>query len=449
MKTLVDLPIPRLPVVRGELENGMRVCVSARAGAPVVAALLHVRGAVGDEPEGKEGLAFLVGATLDQGTRSHSDEEIAALLEPAGGVLSGDAFGLSGAIAGGDWKLLVSLLAELACAPSFPQDKVERQRARIVERLRVEAEDPAARASKAFRELVYGAHFLGRPQSGSVESLQRIEVEDLRGHHARTWCGQRATLVVCGDVDPSEVLRCVRREFRTFDAGRPEELRDGPYPPLERRVLAHSMQREQTHVYFGHLGVRYAHPDYAKLVVLDHVLGTGHGFSNRIARRLRDEQGLAYSVHASIHASASRYPGAFTAYIGTAPENVEAALRGFLEEVERIRVSKVAPQELRLAQDYLVGSYALAFERSSERAQYLLSSELFGLPDDHLERLVASFRAVSAEDVLGAARAHLHPEQACVAAAGPIDQRRLEAALDRARLPRRRRAAATARRRRT
>ncbi|TAJ03106.1 MAG: insulinase family protein, partial [Planctomycetota bacterium] len=429
MKPLVDLPIPRLPVVRSQLDNGMRVCVSARAGAPVVAALLHVRGAIGDEPAGKEGLAFLVGATLDQGTRSHSDEEIAALLEPAGGVLAGDAFGLNGAIAGGDWKLLVSLLAELACAPRFPADKIERQRARVVERLRVEADDPAARASKSFRELVYGAHFLGRPQSGTVESLQRIRVEDLRAHHARTWGGKRATLVVCGDVDPREVVRVVQREFRSFDAGAAEELRDGPYPQLERRIAAHRMQREQTHVYFGHLGVRYTHPDYAKLVVLDHVLGTGHGFTNRIARRLRDEQGLAYAVNASIHASASRYPGAFTAYIGTAPENVEPALRGFLEEITRIRDAKVAPDELRLAQDYLVGSYALSFERSSERAQYLLSAELFGLGDDHLERLVASFRAVSADDVLEVARKHLHPERACVAASGPIDRARLDAAL--------------------
>lgn len=431
-QALADLPIPHLPVERELLDNGMRLCISARPGAPVVAMLLHIRGGVGEEPEGKEGLAFLAGATLDQGTQRHDDEQIAALLEPAGGVVSGDAFGLNGAINGGDWKLLLEMMGELACTPVFPAEKVERQRARVIERLRVEAEDPAARASKSFRELVYGTHFLGRPQTGTPESLARIEVEDLRGHHARAWCGRRATLVVCGDVDARAVARAARRAFRTLDAGRPEELRDGPYPPIERRLAVHPMQREQAHLYFGHLGVRYAHPDYARLVVLDHVLGTGHGFTNRIGRRLRDEQGLAYAVHASIHATASRYPGAFTAYIGTAPENVEAALRGFLEEVRRIREEPVSRAELQLAQDYLVGSYALSFERSSERAQYLLSAELFGLPPDHLQRLVESFRSTTAADVLAAARTHLHPEQASLAAAGPVERNSLERALRRA-----------------
>jgi zinc protease len=434
-----DLPIPKLPVYRWELDNGLRLSVSPRRGAPVTAAILNVRGSLADEPRGKEGLAFLLGATTDQGTQQHTDEELAELLEPAGGAISGDAFGLSGAIAGSDWRLLVRLLAELACRPIFPADKVERQRARLIERLRVEAEDPAARAARLFRALVYGEHFLGRPHTGTPESLARIRVDDLAAHHARYWCGKRSSLVICGDVDPRAVLKLVQREFGRLDPGRAEELRDGPYPALEPRLAAHRVAREQTHLYFGHLGVRYTHPDYARLVVLDHVLGTGNGFTNRIARRLRDEQGLAYAVHASIHASASRYPGAFTAYIGTSPDHVEAALRGFLDEVRRIRDRKVSRDELELAQDYLVGSYALSFESSSERAQYLTSADVFGLPDDHLQRLVVSFRATTADDVLAAARTHLHPEQACVAAAGPIDAATLARALQRARATAKRR----------
>ena len=77
--------------------------------------------------------------------------------------------------------------------------------------------------------------------------------------------------------------------------------------------------------------------DIGSLVVMDHVLGTGPGFTNRISRILRDEKGLAYSVNANIHGSAGILPGMFTAYIGTSPDNVRTAVAGFLHEMRRIR----------------------------------------------------------------------------------------------------------------
>jgi len=83
----------------------------------------------------------------------------------------------------------------------------------------------------------------------------------------------------------------------------------------------------------------------------------------------------------------------------------------------------VTPDELELAQSYLTGSFALGFERASRRVGAMISAFRTGLPDDHLERLVASFAEVSAEDVRAAARAHLHPDKACLVAAGPVAKR--------------------------
>ncbi len=422
MKTASGLPTLELPRVESELSCGATLLVSPRKGAPVCAARIHVRGGPSlDSPE-KAGLAFLVGALADQGTESHDEAELAALLEPAGGEVSGDANGIGGTIANERWKLLLESLAEMVCSATYPEREFARQKKRLESRLTVERDDPRVQGGQRFKRLVYGQHWLGRPTYGSLETIARITPEDLRARRRERWVGARLIIGVCGDVDPRAVHRVLDRALNGLPPGQPfvPDALDLPAPGA--RADAFPADRAQVHVYLGHLGIRRTDPDYARLVVMDHVLGTGPGFTNRISRRLRDELGLAYSVHADIHSSAGLLPGTFTAYIGTSPEKLPTAIEGFLREIRLMQERKVGSKELAVAKDYLLGSFVLGFERASRRAHYLVSSELYGLPADNLERLPREFAAVTPGDVQRVARTHLFPERCCLAAAGPTSR---------------------------
>ncbi|MEM7310116.1 MAG: pitrilysin family protein [Planctomycetota bacterium] len=440
------LAVPDLAVRRFELPCGAGVVVSPRAGAPVFSAEVHVRGGHSLDPAGREGTAYLSGGLLDQGTERRDEQEIVGLLEPAGGQISGSAWGLTGSIAGADWKLLLDLLCEMTISPTYPKDRVDLHRGRLLDRLRVESDDPRTRAVWLFRQLVYGAHWLGRPEYGELESVERIRRSHLASFHKKNWCGVRTLVTTCGDVDPEEVRRHLRRRLSGWKRGVDLDLIPWEEPAASSRVGAYFADRQQVHVYLGHLGVRRSDPDYPALVVLDHILGTGPGFTSRITRKLRDELGLAYSVSAAITPSASVFPGTFTAYIGTSPEHVETAIQGFLAEIHRIRDELVSPDELELARGYLLGSFALGFERASRRTRYLVYAERNRLPDRHLDELLAAFAEVTAEDVQRAAQKHLLPERCCVAAAGPIREEELERIVQRALVKPRPKSRRTARR---
>jgi zinc protease len=415
--------VPELCVERFVLRCGGTLLVSPRPGAPVFAVQAHVRGGHSLDPSGLGGTAFLAGRLVDQGARGWSEEEIAAALEPAGGNLSGSSTGISGQIAGGEWRVLVECLAACLAAPTYPEAKVELHRKRLLDRLLLERDDPRTQGAWLFRRLVYGSHWLGRPDYGSIESVRRVRRAHLAAHHRRHWCGKRAVIVVSGDVDPQAVRRVLDRGLARWRPGADLAPPDMRFPPLARRTGVFPAERQQIHVYLGHLGIRRTDPDYAALVVMDHVLGSGPGFTSRITRRLRDELGLAYAVNASIHSSAGVLPGTFMAYIGTSPEHLRVATHGFLAEIERMRSELVSEQELRLARDYLTGSFALGYERSARRVQTIVSAQRNGLPDDHLTRLLSALACVGAEDVRRVARAHLHPEAACVAISGPVSPR--------------------------
>ena len=428
--------VPRieLPRERMELRCGARLIVSPRPGATITAVRMHVRGGPTLDPEGKEGLANLAGALADQGTTSYGEAELAALLEPAGGELSGGATGLSGAIAGSEWRLLCELMAEVFTGASYPKAEVERQRRRLLARLSVERDDPRVQGARRFRRLVYGKRsWLGRAPLGDLDSVAAITPADLRRHRRKNWVGSRLTIGVCGDVDPLKVRRHLDRLLRDLPLGAPLAPRPQKLPPRRVRLDTFRRSREQVHVYLGHLGVRRKDPDWASLAVMDHVLGSGPGFTHRLGRRLRDELGLAYSVSADIHSSSGVHPGTFTAYIGTSPEHLGTALQGFHGEMRRIQDEPVSQQELETARDYLLGSFVLGFERAGRRAGFLVAAEVQGLPEDELVRLPRAFAAVTVEDVQRVARAHLYPDACCLSVAGPVTRAQVRGMLPAAR----------------
>jgi zinc protease len=427
-------PSLALPVVRTDLDCGATLLVSPRADAPIAAVQVHIRGGNALDPEGKEGLAHLAGALAPEGTRQRSESELAALLEPLGGSLRGSATGVSGSMVAGEWRTLLELTAELITEATYPKVRFERQRARLLERLQVAEQDPKTRGARAFRELIYGDHWLGRGERGTRDSVARIERRDLPAHVRRHWVASRAVIAVCGDLDPAAVHRFLERRLADWKTGRTLELGAPPERTPGNRTAAYLADRQQVHLYLGHLGIRRSDPDYVPLLVMDHVLGTGPGFTDRISRRLRDEEGLAYTVHANIHGSAGVHPGTFLAYIGTGPDKAGQALRGFIEEIRRIRSEPVLEEELDLAKSYLTGSVLLGHERAARRVGAMVYAQRLGLPFEHLSHLPAAIAEVSVADVRRVARRHLVPEDLVLSGAGPLSKPKLEmhfrAALD-------------------
>jgi len=414
------LPEVHIKAERFALACGGVLLVARRVGAPVTAVRAQVWGGPELDPQELVGLSQLTGSWIDQGTTRHTDEELAAILEPEGGDVRGDALGLSGAIAGGAWPMLLDTLAELLTESNYPDARIEMQKRRLATRLAVEAEDPRSQGGRRFKQLVYGESFLGRPLYGDVESVARIQADDLRRHRAAHWCGKRLLVAVAGDVDPRAVHRHLDDALRGFAPGTPFERGEAVFPARAQRVDTFERARNQVHVYLGHLGVTRLDPDWPALVVMDHILGTGPGFTNRITRRLRDELGLAYSVHADIHSSAGMYPGTFTAYIGTSPGNLGVAIGGFQAEMRRIQDEPVLQTELDTAKSYLVGSFPLGFERAARRVGYLVTAERFGFAPDYLAQLPRLYAEVSVADVQRVAQRHLFPDACAVSAAGPV-----------------------------
>jgi zinc protease len=410
-------------VKRVELPNGLVLLLFEDHRLPLFVAEAQVGDVRLEEPADKAGVAVLTGYMLDEGTTDHTGTQIAELIEGVGGELSMSGTGGGVRVLSPDRRLGLGLLLECLVHPAFPKEAFARNKERLLGEIEESQAQPEARAQQAFAAAVYGPHPLGRPSRGTAKTVTPLTPQDCAAFHAHAYVPNNVTLAVVGDFDSQEVVDLVTRRTATWNRA-PLPARTPPevaFPDHFEQKIITMPQAAQLHFFMGHVGVRRDNPDYYKLLVLDYVLGTGPGFTDRLSSRLRDREGLAYTVRADITSTAGRQPGVFTCYIGTDNDNFARVKKEFLEELHRIRDERPGDREVADAKDYLLGNLLLQLTSDASIAAELLVIERHHLGFDYLEQFRRAVAAVTPQDVQDVARRYLRPGRMVLVAAGAVE----------------------------
>jgi zinc protease len=408
--------------LRAVLPNGLRLVTERRPGTGIVALELFVD--AGLLREAKPGLAFLTGRLLEEGTPTRSAEALAEAIEDVGGTLELGATGASLRVRSEDLPLALEILADVVRTPAFPSEALPWARRRIVAELQGDRDDPGFRADLLFRSMVYGNHPYARDPRGSPRQAARLSLDDVKAHHARYFSPDHSFLVAVGDFEPRRFQSLVKSRFGSWEPSGvvlpPPPTLTASLRPKVRRV---SHPGEQVHVVLGHLGIPRNHPDFDALTVLDHIFGSGPGFTDRLSRILRDELGLAYSVGGGITESADVVAGLFRVYAGTMPEEADRLVSAVVEQIGAIHAGAFSDEEVDRARRYVAGSWVFDFQTVEQRAERLLELERWELGLDEPVQWPERIARVTPKQVRRAARTHIHPEALCRVEYGPLRRR--------------------------
>jgi zinc protease len=419
---------PKLDVERFELPNGLLVLLSENHSAPSVSIKAVVRAGSRFEPDDKSGLASLVGDMLDEGTLTRTSQQIAEMAESVGArvITFGDyqASGVQAALLSKDITLGLEITADVLMHASFPEDKVRQQVERRVAQIKSRLDTPSVMASDAFNEVIFQGTPRHRPPVGYQETVKKLTRDDMVEFFRRFYVPNNTLIAITGDIDKTEVMRKLEEAFGDWAKAPGFVLPAVKRPvrqtrPVEKFV---TVQKEQVNIMIGHVGIERVNPDYYALLVMDTILGSSPGFTSRIPRILRDEQGLAYTTYSNITRSAGLDPGRFVAYIGTSPENLDQAVSGLRREIERIWAEPVSQSEREAATAYLTGNFVFDFQTNSQVGDFLIEAEYYGLGYDYLEKYPVLIRAVSVDEISRVTRKYLDPENLTAVVVGPIDE---------------------------
>ncbi|BFU94599.1 MAG: putative Peptidase M16 [Nitrospira sp.] len=406
------------------LENGMVVYLLEDHELPLITLSATLRTGAWLDPAEKVGLAAITGTVMRTGgggTRSAEqvDQELEQFAGDVGiaiGRLSGSA---SLDVLSKDFKRGLDIFAGLLRSPSFEPARLELAKLQAIESIRRRQDNPGSIVSREFLKQLYGPDHPSARES-TVESIRRITRTDLVAFHGKTVYPNGMILGVTGDFRKDEMLAMLRAAFGDWKKGEVPELKipdvreSAASAPAIRFV---GKETSQTHLRVGHLSIKETDPDYAALALANDILG-GSSFRSRLFNDVRTKRGLAYSVGSRLTPGVHDQ-GVWLMRAETKLPSTQEVITRFVANLERIRTDVVSEEELAEAKEAYVNSFVFSFPNAAAVVNRLIELEYDGLPKDFLQQLRARVVALKREELLAAARKHLHPDRLTIVAVGP------------------------------
>jgi predicted Zn-dependent peptidase len=224
-------------------------------------------------------------------------------------------------------ELLPSLRisADLLRRPLLPADQLEDGRMVCLQEIASTADDLAQQAMNEMRARFYGSPD-GRNTDGTIESINRITLEDLREAHQSLYRPNGMIIGVAGKFDWERVVDEVGQLFGDWKSKPDPDVVISPPVSGPHHI---SFESEQTHIIVGFKGFTTSHPDFYLNRCAIGVLSDG--MSSRLFTEVREKRGLCYTVYASNHMTKDQ-AGVFC-YSGTSTARAQQTLDVIVEQL--------------------------------------------------------------------------------------------------------------------
>jgi zinc protease len=405
------------------LKNGMVVFIAEDRALPLVNISLTLRAGSWLDPPGQEGLASLTGSQIRRGgTKTLTAEELDERLDFLAAQASTGFGGTSGSARlnclADNLDEALALFVEMLREPRFQQDRLDLAKEQSLQEMKKRNDDSADIEGREWNVLLNGdGHFTNRFTTEA--SLGAIGRDDLVGFHRKYMYPAHMIAAVSGAFDKADMLRRLEEAFADWPGEAPQ------VPPIPETIepTAPGLYRIQKDVNQGRVSlglptVKRDHPDVYALELMNDILG-GSGFTSRITKTVRSNEGLAYSAGSGISFGAW-YPGRFRAGFQSKSPTVAWATELVLEEIARIRDEAVTEEELETIKSSLIESFPSSFNSKARSMAIFASDEYTGRDPDYWRTYRDRIRAVTAADVQRVARTHLLPEKMVLLVVGNL-----------------------------
>ncbi len=378
--------------------------------APVIHMSFAFRPGALRDPAGKEGIANMAAALLDEGAgefdalayqRRMEDLSMGFWIDAHRDSIAATVRTLS--------RNKTEVFRHLSLAltkPRFDADPIERTRAQIQAHLRRELRDPDTIASRALMHQMFPDHPYGRSTQGTLESIARIAKDDLHAFHRAAFAKDNLVVGVIGDIGPDELGSLLALAFGELPGHAGTLAIRETAPQANGQVTVRRLQVPQSVAMFAHSGLKRQDPDYFAAMVMNHILGGGT-FSSRLYNEVREKRGLAYSVGS--YPSPLAHSSLIMGSVATENGRVKDSIDIIRAEWARLAGGEVSEAEVKSAKIYITGSFALRFASASAIARMLVNIQVDGEKLDYFKTRNRFVEAVGLDDVKRVAARLLQP----------------------------------------
>ncbi|WP_300454275.1 pitrilysin family protein [Accumulibacter sp.] len=311
----------------------------------------------------------------------------------------------------------LALVAQLIQDASFPAAEFEELKREYLTALQSQLDNPEERSSDAMR-----AHFntypAGDPRyytplAERIEQVRQTTLDDVIRYHRELIGTARGEIAIVGDFDEKAIADELGRLF-------PGHQSKAPYGRVDRqfravvpsRIEINTPDKENAFLRARiDLLLRDDDADAPALYVANNIFGGSGGLSSRLIDRLRQREGLSYSVTSNLSLGSRERLSTWSLTAMVAPQNLGRAEQAIYEELRRARRDGFTEQEVAEAKKGIIESRAVSRSQDSTLAARWSSFLDLGRDWQFSKDFEAKVVALSVEQVNAAFRKYIDPEQ--------------------------------------
>ncbi len=403
-------------VERAVLSNGLTTVVERMPHFPSVTVGVWVKRGSRHEPPSLNGASHFVEHLVFKGTPSRSYTEISKTFDRMGGVLdaftSREIMGFYFRVQRDHFAEAFDVLSDMLTHPLFPEEEVERERAVILEEIKMVNDSPPEFMGDLFLARAYPKHPLGRPVAGTAELVKAMTRKRIMRHYRSMLKPGNIVVTATGDTNLRELMKSVEPQLGGMkgEAGKPGAI------PVFRggQEVFRKNHLEQAQIVLAFRSEPAGGPNRNVLSVLANALGGT--MSSRLFTEIREKRGLVYSISAEqtafsdaglfVVSAAASHANARRTVLETVAVIKEAADKGFTEE------------EVEIAKENLVGELVLSMESPSARMGRLARNEVFYGKQRPAAASIERIRKVSATRIAHLGKKLFDPDNALLCLLG-------------------------------
>lgn len=401
------------------LDNGIRVITETVNHVQFMSMGIWVGVGSRYEKEEEWGITHFIEHMLFKGTEKRSAEEISQAIDEVGGQLN--AFTSKENTCyyvktlTEHFPLAVDVLFDMFLNSKFDNEEIAKEREVIIEEIKMYEDTPDENVQDLLSANLWPNHPLGRAILGTEESIAAFDHDTLKQYMQKHYTGKNIVVSAVGNIRHAQVVEAVQELLGHLPAG--EENEKQLAGQISSGLHCYYKDIAQTQICVAMPGVAKEDDRLFPLSILNTYLGGG--MSARLVKKIREDEGLAYSVYTFTGSYSDT--GAFIVSAGTRPENCQRVIDIILEELEDVRQNGITQEELTKTFSQLKGSLYMGLETVSSRMNKLGRSLLHYnrviTPEDN----VADLERVTVEDVKQLAQTLFRKENMEITILGAVD----------------------------
>jgi len=406
------------------LDSGLRVITVPMKNANSVTVLILVGAGSKYETKDMNGMSHFLEHMFFKGTEKRPNTlDISETLDSVGGqynaFTSKEITGFWAKVDKTHTDIALDWISDMFLNSKFDEEEAEREKGVIIEEANMYLDTPMAYIGELWEKLLYGDQPAGWMVIGEKENILSFNREKVVDYYKTHYSSLNTIVCIAGDIDSEEIEGKIKSYFGNILKSKEPKKVKAKEAQTEPGLLLHYKKTDQTHFC---LGVRtydlFNEKKYA-LALLSIILGGN--MSSRLFIKVRERNGLAYSIHTSTDSTTDT--GYLVTQAGIDHKNLEKSVKLILEEYKDMRDKEITQKELQKAKDYLKGTMSLSLDSSDSQASFYGTQELLAreilTPDEKFKKI----DKVSVEDIKKLAEDIFLPEKLNLAVIGPVEEK--------------------------